>query len=316
MIRIGLLLLLVACGQVERSEAPDGGSNVCPAACDDGNACTTDTCVDSVCVHEEKHGQQVFVANNSIQTFVPDACIRSITIEASGAQGGDSLMNAQPGGLGARVKGSFAVASGTSLLVLVGHQGGTAVRLGGGGGGSFVWNPAAPARPLVAAGGGGGAGLTSPGQPGLISEEGGHGGAATAGGGSNGMGGGAPMPVTNWAAGGAGWNGDGASGGGDLATPCGLATGGKSPRNGGNGGTPSAQLAAAIGGFGGGGGAQGQCNATGGGGGGGYSGGGGGIDHTSPNFTGGGGGGSFNGGINPMNQPGVHVGMGSVTISW
>lgn len=146
MVRTGLglvLLLAAACGEVSSPQTPDGGGDNCPNNCDDGNSCTADSCVANECVHETMHGQQVFTANNSIQTFSPMSCIRTITVEASGAQGGNAITNNQPGGLGARIKGDFAITEGTSILVLVGHPGGSTLRHGGGGGGSFVWNPGA-----------------------------------------------------------------------------------------------------------------------------------------------------------------------------
>lgn len=320
-LRSVLLLVLVSCGEVlpvgPDAGDDDGGIDLCPMMnCDDGNACTVDSCQSNACVHDVMHGQQMFTPTGTIQMFAPNSCVRNITIDAYGAQGGGSTMTNQGGGLGAHIKGDLAVAEGVLLLVLVGAPGGTALRVGGGGGGTFVWDAASSAKPYVAAGGGGGAGLNSPGLPGLTTENGGNGGAATGGGGTNGSGGVTPSPLTNWAAGGGGWVSDGASGGGPLSEPCGLAVGGKMPRNGGAGGAPGGAVLTATGGFGGGGGGQGQCNVTGGGGGAGYSGGGGGIDNGAPNFTPGGGGGSFNGGTNQVNMAGVKAGEGSVTISW
>jgi len=265
------------------------------------------------------HGQQMFGATGAIQPFTPNSCVRVITIEATGAQGGSSMANGQPGGFGAHIKGDFIIADGVVLSVLVGSPGGSAVNVGGGGGGSFVWNPASPAQPYLVAGGGGGAGLNSAGQLGLTTQNGGNGVATLSGGGTNGSGGVAPTPVTNWAAGGAGWVSNGADGGGAMTTSqaCSLATGGKAPKNGGLGGAAGGNAGnTGPGGFGGGGGAQGQCNATGGGGGGGYGGGGGGIDNSPPNFTGGGGGGSFNAGANATSMPSTNAGAGSVTITW
>lgn len=316
---MGLLILLVSCGKVQAvpdADAPGPDAYVCTAeGCDDGDPCTVDSCAGNACVHES-HGQQVFGLTGAVETFAASACARTITIDAVGARGGNAALMMQPGGNGAHVKGDFAIPSGTAIMVLVGAQGGDASGIGGGGGGSFAWSAASPAAPYLVAGGGGGAGYNSAGQPGLTTQKGGNGGAATGGAGTNGSGGVAPTPVTNWAAGGAGWVSDGAGGGGANATPCGLSTGGKAPKNGGAGGVAGGMNAAAVGGFGGGGGAQGQCNVTGGGGGGGYSGGGGGIDNGSPNFTGGGGGGSFNAGMNPVNMAGTNAGPGSVTISW
>jgi hypothetical protein len=301
MLRIGLLSFLISCGNVTSlvdAQIPTDGTDEVDA----------DTCT--------AHGQLTFTATGTIQALAPSSCARTITIDAAGAQGGGSTTNNQLGGLGARIQGEFTLSPGVMLSVLVGSPGGTGTSVGGGGGGSFVWDPMSPTQPYLVAGGGGGAGFSSAGLPGLSAANGGNGGSSTAGGGSNGSGGVAPTPVTNWAAGGAGWASGGAGGGGTLATPCGLSTGGKAPRNGGQGGLPGGSSTTASGGFGGGGGGQGQCTATGGGGGGGYSGGGGGIDNISPDFTGGGGGGSYNAGTNSMNMTGVNAGAGSVTISW
>jgi hypothetical protein len=341
-LRLSLLGLLVSCGSVAStaidagsdSELPPpdtgggqppsdaGNGDLCPSmSCDDGDACTLDTCMASACVHSSivVHATKTFDATGAIQTFTPDACVRTVTIEASGGQGGSSSTNAQPGGLGAHVKADFVLARGVVLSVLAGSAGGSATFVGGGGGGSFVWNPASLDTPYLVAGGGGGAGVNSAGQPGLATHDGGNGVTTTAGAGTAGHGGVAPSPVTNWAAGGAGWVTDGESGGGpQVATGnCGLAAGGKTPRNGGIGGKAGSSAGTAgSGGFGGGGGAQGQCNATGGGGGGGFSGGGAGIQNGSQTFTGGGGGGSFNAGTNAVSEDGTHQGAGSVTFTW
>jgi hypothetical protein len=262
------------------------------------------------------HGMRVFEATGVLQTFVADACVHKITIDAVGAQGGSGQSGFLDGGRGAHMKGDFELAPGTMLFVLVGTRGGNSSTVGGGGGGSFVWDPASPAQPYLVAGGGGGAGFSNSGGDGLATHNGGNGCSATAGGGSNGSGSVAPIPVTNWAAGGAGWTSDGIGGGGADAQPCGVATGGKAPSNGGAGGIAGGIPVSASGGFGGGGGAQGQCNATGGGGGGGYSGGGGGIDAGDQHFTCGGGGSSFNAGTNQMNNAGENAGAGAVSISW
>jgi hypothetical protein len=326
---MGLLLALVSCGSVAAipdahdGDAPGSNSDLCATMnCDDGDSCTVDSCTANACTHTRTdiaHGQQTFGATGAIQTFTPDSCVRIITIEASGAHGGNATTSGQSGGPGAHLKGDFIIASGTKLSVLVGSPGGNATNVGGGGGGSFVWNPASPAQPLLVAGGGGGAGVTNAGQPGSTTQDGSDGADAQSGGGKNGSGGVAPTSVMNWAAGGAGWASDGAGGGLAQAGMCPLATGGKAPKNGGLGGTAGGNPGATgPGGFGGGGGAQGQCNATGGGGGGGYSGGGGGIEinDTMPSFTGGGGGGSFNAGTNAMSMPSTNAGPASVVISW
>lgn len=287
-------------------------------SCDDGDVCTTDSCAAGACVHVPvvpASGSITLAATGAIQTFTASACVRTITVEASGAQGGSTSGQSHVGGLGATTKGDFVVTEGLALSVLVGAAGGNAQYVGGGGGGSFVWNPASAGTPLLVAGGGGGAGYSTDGGPGLTSAAGGNGVDTTAGAGTAGSGGVEPTPKSNWAAGGAGWLSDGAGAGGTSTASCGRAAGGKSPANGGAGGAGGGNNTGA-GGFGGGGGAQGQCTATAGGGGGGYSGGGAGTDRGTTNFTGGGGGGSFNAGANPTSVQGAHAGAGSVTISW
>jgi len=173
-LRLSLLGLLVSCGSVASTAVdagsdselpppdtggglppPDAGSNgdLCPSmSCDDGDACTLDTCTANACVHSllVVHGTKTFDATGAIQTFTPDACVRSVTIEATGGQGGSSSTNAQPGGLGAHVKGDFVITRGVVLSILAGSSGASAMFVGGGGGGSFVWNPAAADNPYLA----------------------------------------------------------------------------------------------------------------------------------------------------------------------
>lgn len=87
------------------------------------------------------------------ETYVVPAGISSITITASGAQGGAD------GGLGATMEGTFSVTPGETLHIIVGEEGhlqvgGNDQNSAGGGGGSFVYN--ADMELLIAAGGGGG----------------------------------------------------------------------------------------------------------------------------------------------------------------
>src|SRR5262245_52050436 len=150
------------CGAVgpDASIDPDAAGSCAQLDCDDHAACTIDTCVagpPASCKHEPVavHSSQVFDFTGAIDAFTAPACVTQLTIEASGAQGGSGGTLA--GGKGARITGTFAIASGVSLSVLVGGQGQSGTSAGGGGGGSFVWLGSAPAMPLIAAGGGGGA---------------------------------------------------------------------------------------------------------------------------------------------------------------
>jgi len=251
-------------------------------------------------------GSQTFSYSGSIVNWNVPAGVTSIDIEAWGAQGGASGGNA--GGLGARMKGTFAVTPGQALKVLVGGQGGAGTQ-GGGGGGSFVTTSANAAMCIAGGGGGGHYDVYSSGSgqsAGTVNTTG-----------QNGMSGNSGAQC---GAGGAGPNGGGVcatngvntgAGGGGLTSngsQNGTATGGRSFTNGGAGGSGAGSGGA--GGFGGGGGGD-WLSWTGGGGGGGYGGGGGG------NYYGvGGGGGSFNGGSNQSNSSGVRAGNGQVVISW
>src|SRR3984885_13612462 len=96
--------------------------------------------------------------SGAINTFTVPACVTSITVDASGAQGGTA--GAYAGGLGAHIAGAFTVQGDAQLKVLVGGMGAASADLaeqggGAGGGGSFVTDSAN--TPLIVAGGGGGA---------------------------------------------------------------------------------------------------------------------------------------------------------------
>ena len=255
---------------------------------------------------------QTFNYTGSISNFTVPAGVTSLSITASGAQGGDisgSDGNAS-GGRGLKVLTTINVTPGHVLNILVGQQPPSATNASGGGGGTFIWNTSAANALLVAAGGGGGAAVTAFGcncpQAGgdagwATSGSNGTGGLGGAGTGGNG-GGAVPGAENNvYGGGGAGWlsNGIAASTNGACAQT-GAAS--KTPLNGGTGGTSSGGPWGAsvngYGGFGGGGGATGFCGGQGGGGGGGgYSGGAGGNYTSSPNASfGGGAGGSYSSG--------------------
>ena len=254
---------------------------------------------------------QTFNYTGSQQNFTIPACVSSIVINASGAQGGTATYGPPPaGGLGANIIGTFAVTPGQVLNIMVGQMGingsgGCGDLNGGGGGGSFVWDAANSINPLIAAGGGGGSGSCgfSGGGPGLSSLAGpGLGGNCGPCNNGNGTGGG-----------GAGWNANGQGCKGTAG--CGASAPALSPLNGGTGGTPFMNTCYmnGPGGFSGGGAGGGNCG--GGGGGGGYNGGdgGGNVLVCQPGSFGGT---SFNGGTNQTNTSGTQSNDGIVTITY
>ena len=238
------------------------------------------------------------------QTFTVPAGVTSITIHASGAQGGSGFNGGGAGANGGSVTATITVTPGESLAIFVGGQGGNGGRnsagaagfngggvgtsaflSGGGGGGASDVRQGGNAlanRVVVAGGGGGGGGAGGGGAGGAGGSTTGAAGATGAGGGSGGGGG------TQAAGGAAGAAGTGAST---------AATAGTSG-TGGNGG-------ATLGGAGGGGGGAGY-----------FGGGGGGGDQVSA--SGGGGGSSFTaaGATGVSHTQGVRSGHGLVTITY
>jgi hypothetical protein len=265
-------------------------------------------------------GGQTFNFSGAIQNFTVPAGVTSVTIITRGARGGGSTQwGATAGGNGAIIQGNFTVTPGQVLRVLVGGQGATAQNVGGGGGGSFVWDNLTNTL-YSAAGGGGGAGtnwINSTGIIGVSAVTGTNatnGLTVTNGAGSAGNGGTIPSGYTYYASGGAGWLTNGNNG---TTAGCTFnSTGGTRPLLGGmagiGGGDPGT---AANGGFGGGGGGNARCGAVGGGGGGGYSGGGAGAENGTNDFPAGGGGASYNIGTSQINTVG-NTGNGVVTFSW
>ena len=233
----------------------------------------------------------------------------SYIIEASGASGANGTDSIQSewriGGLGAKMEGTFALAKGAKLKILIGQEGQCTADFGdmpgGGGGGTFV--TFLDDTPLIIAGGGGGGGGGSPkeqfgdGDPGQATENG------TRCGGTGGNGGQpcnadtGSVDVAIPAGGGAGLKGNGGGGSGGLITSS------LSFINRGTGGT----CPASNGGFGGG-----SFGLVAGGGGGGYSGGGV-VGNSSSGVAGGGG--SYNIGTNQQNKAGVNKGDGKVIIT-
>jgi len=211
-------------------------------------------------------------------------------ITANGARGGQSFNWGPQGGLGASMRGDFALIGGDKIKILVGQQGDGNTYDGGGGGGSFV-TTFTNSPLIIAGGGGGGAPSGFNGSGGIVGRIVTTGGAtAGGGGGSDGSGGG------QWstAGGGGGLTGNGGNAAGSW--------GGYSFTNGGQGGSAQAR-----GGFGGGGSGGGTNGA---GGGGGYSGGGG----SAWSYEGAGGG-SYNIGTNQVNTAGgAPANVGSVII--
>ena len=93
--------------------------------------------------------------SHEIEWWVPPG-VTTVTIEAIGAQGGDGTYGPK-GGVGARVRGTYAVVPNTALYLTVGAAGESQFdNFGCGGGGSWVRAAAAADWPLLVAGGGGG----------------------------------------------------------------------------------------------------------------------------------------------------------------
>ena len=297
----GLAAIVVAsaaCGAVkdpgaaDASTSSDSSPDLCPSmSCDDSNPCTTDACASSTCSHTPippAPGTQTINYTGTIVDFTVPACVIALTIDAFGGSGGNTTTFPATGGMGARAKGVFTVATGQLYKVLVGQAGSSAAFNAGGGGGTFVWNPLATAMPLIVAGGGGGAGnanggAISAGSPGGATQNGGSGTGATTGGGVGGAGA-TPPNGADWAGGGAGWTSNGAPGGGAdvAAVGCTVAGGGTRALAGGAGGQRGAQSAtdtnAGPGGFG--------------------------------------GGGSYNGGASQVNTAGANTGNGKIVFTW
>jgi hypothetical protein len=241
-------------------------------------------------------GADTFLVAGIAQSFTVPACVDSIVIECWGAQGGAVTVESPfpQGGLGARMRGKFAVTPGQVLNVVVGARGNPDPSSSGGGGGSGVGDGNTP---WIVAGGGGGHDFQDPNFAGV------HAVTTTAG-------------VTGNGTGGAGGVG-GADGGDMIYSGTHISRGGRGWNSGSTGSTGQNGVSGSTTttngtfGLGGGGGSvgYGYCNC--GGGGGGYSGGG------SANINqSGGGGGSYNLGVQQSNSDGVRTGSGQVIISW
>ncbi len=242
-------------------------------------------------------GSQTLAFTGALQAFTVPPCVDSVTIECWGAQGGAVTGQAPlpQGGLGARMRGKFAVTPGQVLNVVVGGRGNPDASSSGGGGASGV---AFSNTPWIIAGGGGGHDFQDPNYAGV------H--AVVTPGGVNGNGGSSGLGGTA-----------GTDGGDHSYTPTDISRGGRGWLAGNTGSTGvagtslSTTFTAGTWGLGGGGGSVGYglCNC--GGGGGGYSGGGSADINNS-----GGGGGSYNIGAQQNNTGGIWTGNGQVIISW
>jgi GEVED domain/Glycine rich protein/Secretion system C-terminal sorting domain/Ig-like domain CHU_C associated len=242
---------------------------------------------------------QVTVTGGIQQWTIPSGGLYEI--EVFGAQGGGSA--ARPGGKGARVRGEITLTGGMTLNIVVGQTGNitggnTPSGNRGGGGGTFVWDVAQPAQPLIAAGGGGGSNVSVTGAAlGVDGTDANAGTARAGGGGTPGTGGNGASP------GGAGFltNSSNESSGFPALSALNGATGGD-----------GYSAVSHFGGFGGGGGGGGNPSTTfASGGGGGYSGG---AGQETPASQGGGGGGSYNSGVNQDNSAGARFNAGVVII--
>ena len=246
--------------------------------------------------------------SNGIQIWISVPVTGRYIIEAFGASGANGTDFSQSewriGGLGARMEGTFTLAKGAKLKILVGQEGHRAAYFNdnprGGGGGTFV--TLLDDTPLIIAGGGGGGGSPKKqykdGDPGQATGNG------TRCGGTGGNGGRPCNSDTGnvdpgiLSGGGAVLKGNGGRGRSGGATTSSL-----SFINGGTGGT----CPLSKGGFGGG-----SFGFVAGGGGGGYSGGG--VVGSSSSGVAGGGG-SYNIGTNQQNKAGVNKGDGKVIIT-
>jgi hypothetical protein len=260
----------------------------------------------------------IFDYTGSLQTYTVPADVNQIQITTKGASGGEGgHISSGTGGFGASIQGTYDVTPGEVLNIMVGEEGEGAQYVGGGGGGTFVWEDAT-GQLLSAAGGGGGGGSTDGsdlyvnGIDASLELDGNHGAGFSDGGGTSANGGAVPTEATYWAAGGAGWDTDGANGSTHGCDHNSI--GGERPLDGGAGGSGGgSDDSGADGGYGGGGGGNARCGAVGGGGG--YSGGGAGGEIIIGDFNGGGGGGSYNGGTFPVELILATTGNGEVIIS-
>ena len=255
-----------------------------------------------------KNDTAFFNTSNGIQLWTVPAN-GNYRIEAFGASGGDNPSAVGQRGLGARMRGDFALASGEIIRILVGQRGrdhASSSHAGSGGGGTYVVRTPYNTNGsiLVIAGGGGGGGNVGSDVADAVTSN--NGVSASSGSGGTSGNGGSAGSASPPGGGGGGFF----SSGGDAPGVGGAeyGRGGQGFIQGGVGGLGNNTSGyAGDGGFGGGGSGYG-----GGGGGGGYGGGGGG--QWSPGYYGGGGG-SFNNGSNQSNTAATRDGDGQVIIT-
>jgi hypothetical protein len=290
-------------------ECGDDGCGGSCGTCPEGQGCSNFLCDDCA------PGSKSFTYSGTIESFQLPDCVTSLTIQATGAEGGRNNDDNHLGGRGASLKGTVTIPGGSLVKILVGGMGEDVKANAGGGGGTFVWLDSSDTL-VLAAGGGGGGGYDNAGLDGVTSEGGTNGNGVVGGAGVNGFGGTMPAGYDYLGGGGAGWKSNG-SPGKTSSSGCSLAPAAKRPLEGGTGGAFGGDHNYdGNGGFGGGGGGQGGCTVSGGaGGGGGYSGGGPG-GYLSPHIRGGGGGGSYNAGVDQVNAAGVNTGNGSILLTW
>jgi hypothetical protein len=98
---------------------------------------------DTVHIVQCAHGSQTFNYTGAAQTFVVPACVSSLTVDVSGAEGGQS-----GAGLGGQSQGTLSVTGGEVLYIYVGEKGGGPGTNGG-------WNGGGSAGGSDRGGGGG-----------------------------------------------------------------------------------------------------------------------------------------------------------------
>jgi len=248
------------------------------------------------------HGSQTFNFTGAQQTFVVPALVTSVTIQASGAQGGNGVQGLASLGNGGTVTATIAVTPGETLAVFVGGMGTAGTQNGGGAPaapGGFNGGGAASAAVNVGGGGGGASDVRQGGTAlanRVVVAGGGGGSGAGNSNGAGGAGGG-----TTGAAGATVYDSTGGAGGTQAA-------GGAGGNVNGSAGALGVGGASGVGGI----------SISGGGGGGGYFGGGGGGGSASFPTSGGGGGSSFAIGTatGVTHVQGNHTGNGVVVITW
>lgn len=176
MLRISLVIvaLVGACGYPSPARSDGGSHDVDAHGGGSGDATSTtdgqgsaDTC----------HGSATYGYVGAPVTLTLPACVTSVTVDLSGAAGGSgtNFDVSSAGGMGARVQGSIAVATSSTLYIFVGGvggedggaggfngggSGGSDAGLDGGGGGGAtdvrLGGTALTNRIFVAGGGGGG----------------------------------------------------------------------------------------------------------------------------------------------------------------